>query len=97
MAQSADDSFTRNARALWRFGWLIVIGACIAALVPMLMLYKPKWPADAANAADIRREDADPRRQPNGPVPANATQGRGAKPGEERHIFLEELRSALGL
>jgi hypothetical protein len=44
MAQSADDSFTRNARALWRFGWLIVIGACIAALVPMLMLYKPKWP-----------------------------------------------------
>ena len=44
MVQSADDGLTRNARAVWRFGWLIVIGACIAALVPMLMLYKPKWP-----------------------------------------------------
>jgi hypothetical protein len=44
MVQSADDGLTRNARALWRFGWLIVIGACIAALIPALMLYKPKWP-----------------------------------------------------
>src|SRR6266540_4339859 len=38
------DGLSRNLRALWRFWWLILIGACIAALVPMLMLYKTKWP-----------------------------------------------------
>lgn len=35
-----------NLRALWRFRWLILVGVGVAALVPMLMIYKANlsWP-----------------------------------------------------
>ena len=46
MDRSSDAGFSRNLRAVWRFGWVVAIGICIAALVPLLMLYKakPTWP-----------------------------------------------------
>ena len=48
MDRNADDGLLThpNLHALWRFRWLVVLGVCVAALVPMLMLYKAKvsWP-----------------------------------------------------
>jgi hypothetical protein len=44
-AQNASASISRNLRALWRFNWVLVIGACLAVVAPTLMLYKAKWPA----------------------------------------------------
>jgi hypothetical protein len=41
------------AGAVWRFRWLIPIALCAAILVPLLMLYRPVWPAGLQARATV--------------------------------------------